>query len=447
MQSPHEHKETELDFSVNECQRPELDLLVRGRLSQCEVLRHLEPDRKSALLAMSSVFSAPAGFVLLHEGARPDHCYVLLSGEVSVWKSHSSPAGMCNAAAQEPVASQFGSELKRRLLSLDSVGPKLHYEKEILLSGSTSCGTSSPVPLSTASMADECESPPLCDIEADFGSLVANMLPGALVGDLALLEGSSQETTTSCATNCKLLLVNEHAFDLFLREGLEQMLKKEMRLLCKRVPGLQALPKAERTVAAKAFRKMSLPAGHTFLEQGERAKRSIYVILRGEVRLSCRDISKYSGLDVPGVHVQDMLGKGDFFGSMGAAARETFTARCSTACEVFCVDKDALRTLPKSMLCAIQEYLDQGKTVQVQQIKARPSVPCSESPKEPRSLSTSSAQCKRFQRCNFSPAAFAVKLPEGPRILPSRPKRPTWTGAGIKRLPGMPTSSLMELSK
>jgi hypothetical protein len=171
------------------------------------------------------------------------------------------------------------------------------------------------------------------------------------------------------------------------------------------------------------------------------------VILRGEVRLSCRDISKYSGLDVPGVHVQDMLGRGDFFGSMGAAARETFTARCSTACEVFCVDREALRTLPKSMLCAIQEYLDQGKTVQVEQIKARPSMPCSESPKEPRSLSTSSAQCKRFQRSNCSPAAFAVKLPEGPRILPSRPKRPTWTGAGIKRLPGMPTSSLVELCK
>jgi len=171
------------------------------------------------------------------------------------------------------------------------------------------------------------------------------------------------------------------------------MRSTDLRWLCKAVPGLQALPKAERTAAAVLFEKNSFPAGHTFFEQGEKGKKGVYFVARGTVARQCRDISKFTGLPMPGARKQNVITKGEMFGSLTTSRHESFTVHCAQACEVFCITGEALKKLPDSMLCAMQEHLDQDKAWHQEQNEALPCAPCNSIKRQQRSSSSSAIAC------------------------------------------------------
>lgn len=193
--------------------------------------------------------------------------------------------------------------------------------------------------------------------DAECGCHVSSMETGARGRDTALLRQSRQESTVIAATDCQVLGVNEFGADEKLRPEVEQIQSEDLRFLRKSFPGIQALPKADRSEALRCFQKIHVPAGHTFVAQGERAKKAIYVISQGSVCLTCRDVSKFSGLLVPGARREDTLGKGRVFGSLGSSGPEPFYVRCETSCEMLSVIGEDLKKLPASVIEEVREYL------------------------------------------------------------------------------------------
>jgi len=274
--------------------------------------------------------------------------------------------------------------------------------------------------LSRASSASSCnraepEDSALARAGAHCGALVGNLPPWAFVGDMDLPRESDQEAIAMCAKDCKLS--DLPAFDSCVREHLDEKQCKDMRVLCRSVPGMKALTPSDRSATMKHFQKTCFPAGHVFFEQGQRAKRAIFVIVRGSVGLFCNDISKFSGLPMPGSRRHDVLYSGKVFGSLGAAPPERFTVRCTAPCEVFCVTGEALKKLPSSLLEEVFQHLAHDSARHAAQIEALPSKPSTAPRGVRRSLSSSLLQ--------RSPVEVNFTLPRAVRWSNNDPeKRP-----------------------
>jgi len=219
-----------------------------------------------------------------------------------------------------------------------------------------------------------------------------------------------------------------------------QIESKGLSLLERSVPGMRALSKSERDAVAKCFREMPFPAGHVFLDQGERARKAIYVVSDGSVGRYCRDVSKFSGLPMPGVRRQDVLGRGRIFGSLGAATREPFSVRCSKPCKVFCIRGEGLKKLPDALLDSIRQHLAQDAAWHTKQIEALPNTPSVSPTALRRSLSSSFGFCSHVP----APAKSPLAVPQTHCKIPTKTPDRMWLEELDQVLRGCSRLSVMQ---
>jgi CRP-like cAMP-binding protein len=211
--------------------------------------------------------------------------------------------------------------------------------------------------------------------DTSFGCLVKSMPPGSLIGHAALLEGSVQDATAMCEEDCELFVVDKRSFQELFEPELKDLPGKTHDFLCKHIPGIRALPKHERNVVTSCFDKLLVPKGHTFIVQGERAKKAIYIVYHGSVGLNCREVSKFTGLPVPGARQAFLLGRGKLFGSVGNRTPESFSVKCITNCEVLHIPSERMKMLPQTLVQSIKEHLAREAAQREKDCDAVPSIP------------------------------------------------------------------------
>lgn len=369
--------------SESSCCRQET---IRQQLSQCDIFTQLDTGEQSSLLSEASVCAHSAGNIILRQGQSVEEFYIVLSGEVAMWKSRPSRLSV-DMTSPASVSAHSSQELESTSCLQTPSATKRYSdcEKEVSsLASTASGGWGIPsLPSSASSTTREPGATRPSSVKTGFGFLMAMTGQGSLIGESALRKDSKQDATITCVEDCQLLVVKKDAFEMYFRQKLEEqdeIQSAQMHFLRKFVPGMQDLSQEDRFAAAKQFQKKTFPAGHVFFEQGERVKKVLYVIAHGSVGRYCRDISKFSGLPVPGLRKQSKLAKGDLFGSLGAIQLEPFTLRCTKPCEVFCISGEGLKKLPKALLVSMRQHLARDAARHHEQNEAIPTSP-SHSPK------------------------------------------------------------------
>ncbi|CAE7229185.1 unnamed protein product, partial [Symbiodinium necroappetens] len=185
---------------------------LHSLLQEFSFFRNLEAKIQERLPSLLSFGRAEAGTVLFYEGDAPRLCYIILSGEVTIWKSQRkddlSPRSMkekynrANSSKMPPDAKEGPSE---------DAAEDEEEEDETL-------GTASREAMATCALLAAVEGmPDLPDSrgtaqEEQHGMALATLGPGRLLDELAIVDDRTRMATAVCQTACKFLTMERTDF-------------------------------------------------------------------------------------------------------------------------------------------------------------------------------------------------------------------------------------------
>jgi CRP-like cAMP-binding protein len=287
------------------------------------------------------------GQLLFEEGDLPELCYIILSGEVTVWESVERQANMPN---EEKSQNSFMLTVERPPMTPAS--PAAHEKCSILASmlvamdghGRGSMTTTKPCKR-RSTLWDDSIVQLSCIPKAALG-------PGSMFGEAALLNDLPRNATISCWTDCEFLVIEKHDFDRLLKSEMKKAKDEKMEFLNTFVPGIRTLHTDAAERLLQYFVKEAVPRNHMFISQGDLLDGSFYFVWEGSCETYSKDPS--TGVKRHGIFVR---------GSLFAAFPQGQEASCSTVaistpCEVLRVKPEAKRHLPEAVIVALREVLD-----------------------------------------------------------------------------------------
>jgi CRP-like cAMP-binding protein len=180
---------------------------------------------------------------------------------------------------------------------------------------------------------------------------------GRLFGDLALLQQGPQGFSASCKEDCELFVIEKRDFEKVLKEDLQRLTYEKLDLLKKYVPGMHTISPQMAEPLLHCFQKKQFSKGHVICSQNAAAKKSVYVVSKGSVFLSCTNASMQ--VMAPDLRRMGSLFKGGVFGCMEDTPIQPFTVSCTSSCELFVASGRYLQALPPSVRRSTQNYLRQ----------------------------------------------------------------------------------------
>jgi len=339
-------------------------------LETFKFFKELSPSVQANLPSVISTMSKRSGTVLFREGDLPGNCYIVLSGEATIF-----------VKTEEDLAGDASPDKTVRISGIKTVEGFSMYGED-----------------------------------SKFGTEIGLLGPGTLIGELALVNDQPRSATVRCAKDTDFLVIRRSDFDNLLKEDMVKKGDVKLRFLMEHVPGMRAVavPKSGtvKPHASYFFTKSSFQRGHCFFKEGSVAEQSIMVMYKGSVECCRRELAPTgvgaalpSALstpvlyeEVPGgaklgnyrrtpsmisrsgykaqlkslARVQELdetinrlgvLMPGSIFGSLPFQEKEPFTVTVtSQQCEVFICSGPELSKLPRKLLDTIREYLAHAAT-------------------------------------------------------------------------------------
>jgi CRP-like cAMP-binding protein len=343
---------------------------IRRLLREFDLFKELSPAVQDALADIIHYIRAPAQAVLFEQGDAPNLCYIILSGEVTVWsnKIDSTPiqSGRSEEAPQRDSSKSAPAPIQRQLRPLLESASALAREKCTALASILSGvhGQNSKA-YDEDNYVDDTIVKNQCDAVAALGC-------GTLFGELALLNDNPRSATISCYKNAEFLVIEKDDFDRLLKSELNRAKEEKLEFLCTCVPGVRSLPQAPSERLLYYFNKEIVPKNHAFIEQGSTLMGDIFFVWQGSVE-------SYSRLPNGGLRRRGIFLRGSVFAATPANTRSTFSVVATTSpCEVLHVRPEFRKHIPDVVMHSIKDMIDQTF--------ARRMVQCS--PLEPMSFET-----------------------------------------------------------
>lgn len=385
---------------------------IKRLLREFELFKGMSLGVQDQLADIIHYYKAREGTLLFEQGDAPNHCYIILSGEVTIWKRNvvqeegaaedaedaedanedglsddsdmelelsDATQRLSEAAALNPRSSQAvggrrisvaaveSAQTRKRMSCMGLRGPKrpaVELASELarercanlagILAHVAEQGMSTQVGSAQISSEDDTMVRFTCDAVAALGS-------GTLFGELALLNDQPRGATISCFKDCEFLVVEKMDFDRLLKAELNASKEEKLHFLRTHVPGVRSL---QPTIAERLlyyFNREIVPKNHVFIRQGSTLHGDIFVVWQGAVE-------SYSHLPKGGLARQGSMLRGSIFGAVPAGSTSTFTVVATTSpCEVLHVKPEFRKHVPESVLASVRENMDQTLARRMQQ--------------------------------------------------------------------------------
>lgn len=343
-----------------------LAYIVQRLLEEFDLFKNMESSVLESVSHIVHYTSMRAGQLVFKQGDPASFCYIILSGEVTVW-------------VEQTALEKRRMKLKKaidaaREMDEASKGDGKKIEQKAPSSTSRDGAEERPNLVPTSLLAREkCFSLAIslqnhkhC-CPTDFGSEsfredsrlkasnfpVAALGPGCVFGELALVNGEPRSATISCWSDCEFLIIKKEDFDAVVKADLKREKDRKVQFLQSAVPGMRDLPREAVEKVSCYFKKMEVPRNHTFFEQGQELNGSIYFISRGTAE------SYQYDADGGFTRRPSMLN-----GSVFAAVPRGTAATCSvvstsSTCEVLHVSAEDKLHLPDVVLRKLREVLEE----------------------------------------------------------------------------------------
>lgn len=277
--------------------------LTRQLLREFDFFKKLSEGVQNATPNIMHYARFKKGEIPFQEGDLPDRCFILLSGEVSVWKYPQSEGKETEQSRSAEYARRalVGNEIAMRICA--NVALKLSQKPGETLRRAANkvaicIGRKSKFirPLGAARTDLEDEESDTEYIEElgnaldsgwheTFGGLVSLWGPGVLFGELALMNGEQRSATVVCDSKCEFLVIEKADFDLVLKEEMQRdralQLPPHLPPLLEEIPIFSSLAvdtKAHLPYVMKFCRK---DAGTVLFWEGD-SPESCYFLLSGQ---------------------------------------------------------------------------------------------------------------------------------------------------------------------
>lgn len=404
----------------------QLATAVRRLLKEFDLFKDLEAPVQENLSEIVRYFPVQAGKVIFEQGDAPDLCYIILSGEVTVWtakvvESRHHVHDLTLVAGEEKI-----EEYKKD--GEYFVRPPLTFAGLLAREKSTGLGNM----LSAAAKEVEANMPDAARGRSKdrnkrlslkstalplFASLedvilqatnnaVATLGPGTIFGELALMNDDPRNATVSCYNNCEFLVMEKKHFDAILKAHIVMARDNKFKFLRDIVPGVRNLSSEAIDKLLYHFAKESVPRNHFFLEQGEIMDGSIYFIWQGSVESYHRD-PETGGLVRCGIMLE---------GSILAAVPQSTRApisivATSSPCQVLHVKPENRKHFPDCVIRSLREVLD--NTISRRSAQCLPLSPMGSvfSTQSPGSLLRPGSKAEQEQRKKQFPHSRTGKVP------------------------------------
>lgn len=248
-----------LKDEIRKAKLRELAVPMRHLLQEFPFFKKLSPGVQAAVVEGVTYTRFPAGSVVFRQGDAPDLCYIILSGEVAIWRNDlvkdpegpGAPVQFAGSATQSQCADLVGvlCESMQKTFGIES--PHVEFPRR---------GES-------------------------FGVQVARLGAGLLFGELALLENVPRSATVTCKENCEFLTITKKDFQRVLSSEMRaSRLPEQVKPLVNEVPFFKSLRPIVQQTIPFIVRYVTLERGSTVFEQGDNSDRC-YLLVAGEVAL------------------------------------------------------------------------------------------------------------------------------------------------------------------
>jgi len=326
----------------------ELNMQVRRLLHGFPLFQDLAPSVQEMVPEIVHYTWNSRGTLVFREGDEPDCCYIILSGEVTIFKKRATAVAIGEAASSSNSFPQFPP--------VSQVHPET-YERCVQLAAKLA-------PVSCCLRQKPACEGALIDLTKNGEVPVASLGPGSLFGELGLLNSNPRNATVYCRKECEFLAIENCDFDRVLKREMARAKDEKLEFLRKYVPGMRSLPERMAEGLLHHFDKKTVPLNHVFVEQGELADGSIYFVWQGSVEFYTQSGKQADGsfslLPDSSFRRLRVLIKGGVFGAVPVDMRVPFTAVARSApCEVLHVTMQHLKQLPEPVMRGLRKLLDQ----------------------------------------------------------------------------------------
>jgi CRP-like cAMP-binding protein len=203
--------------------------------------------------------------------------------------------------------------------------------------------------------------------------------PGAILGQLALVEDGLRDASVICTRDCEFLRIESAELAEIQKIELQRTEKEQQQTLeffYHHLPLLQSLPETTALATVEHFEKHEFPLRHVFFQQEEHGDGAYYLIMNGSVELFVADTPQFfdnTHLPHTGFRRLGMLMKGCLFASNGPKGKEAFTAVvASSPCEIWRLGRGNFKHVPEVILKALHELSDQNTLWRMSRVGSLP---------------------------------------------------------------------------
>jgi len=352
---------------------------VRTVLGEFPLFKDVSSAVKDELPSITSFLWKPQGTVLFREGDAGDMCYVILSGEVTVWKTidkhleRDPEAASCCSSAVSPNVTQssFARSFARsaRKFTYPPVLPVASSIREKCTWFLYAYASLEAVRKQKKQDDDDSAAEVVMDdwlLSSSCKALVS-FGAGSIVGETALLKDQPRNATVSCRGPCEFLVMERADFDRLLKSDMKAVFEEKAKFIRDYFPRVRSVPNAMAERVMYSFAKRSFGrGGHVLFRQGQESDGSIYFVWNGSVELHAKDSSlivKGAPMPSAGVKRLGVLLKGSIFGAEPRGSPCNYSATStSSPCEVLHLVHEKAKTLPEYLLRSLCELVQQSMT-------------------------------------------------------------------------------------
>jgi CRP-like cAMP-binding protein len=338
---------------------------IKRLLREFDLFKELSPHVQDQLADIIHYWKAREGTLLFEQGDQPNYCYIILSGEVTIWKKRAiaEPVRVAQAqdggpeeAVEEP-GDMAGNRRNTGLAPSYQKRPPVELASEVAREKCTSLAhmlaSAADHGMSTLSgdaqgrhTEDDAMVRYTCDPVAALGS-------GTLFGELGLLNDQPRGATSSCWKDCEFLLIEKEDFDRLLKNELNRTKEEKLKFLRTHVPGVRTLQPSIAERLLYYFNKETVPRNHVFIKQGAILQGDIYFVWEGSVE-------SYANLPRGAFLRRGILLRGSIFAAIPLGSPAPFTVvATSSPCEVLHVKPEFRKHIPESVLSSVREIMEQ----------------------------------------------------------------------------------------
>jgi len=220
--------------------------VMKEKLANFDLLKDLPLAAKEELMSVVEQVHYPKGSVLFYEGESSFDLFLILDGEVTVYKK--SPSAEEQEQAQAAPVGRRMSMVRRK---------------------------------SSGLIMDE-------PAEQQYGQSIGTISSGQAVGVVALMESQPRSATALVSEPGEMLLVRKADFVRLIKEPMSRDWVEKDRFLQDHLVGIREhaksfVPITGKSHATHMFVKKKYLPGHIFLHEGQMAEGALYVIFEGSV--------------------------------------------------------------------------------------------------------------------------------------------------------------------